>query len=377
VVLTATDVDGNPLTFAVSNGPAHGTLSGVAPNLTYTPAPNYFGPDSFAFTANDGLATSAPASVSITVTPVNDPPQTNDDTAATAAYVPVLVAVLGNDTDVDGDTPSVSSAAPGANGSTAVQAGGEILYTPNPGFIGTDSFSYVVDDGNGGTDTAVVTVGVRAQKLRIAALTMATVTSSRYTNATATPLAVDEAGAPLAGVSVGGRWSGLTSDVDTGLTGADGNVTVSSSQVRNANGTFTFTIDTAVKAGYELDGPASVLTNSIQYPAPPPPGGEMHVASIVMGLKTGKNTSATAAVTVVDANGIPVASAAVSGSWSDAVNGTSTGTTGADGKVTLSSAGIKNAAGKTFTLTVTGISKSGWTYDPAANVETGGSITAP
>lgn len=376
LVLTASDPEGNPLTYWIQDAPAHGRIVGGA-NLSYVPDANYHGPDSFTFTANDGALHSAPATVTVTVTPVNDPPQANDDTAATAAYVPVLIAVLGNDTDLDGHTLTVSSATPGANGSAAVQAGGSILYTPNPGFIGTDAFSYAVDDGNGGSDTAAVTVSVRPQRLRITALTMATVTSGRYTSAKATPLAVDEAGAPLAGVSVGGRWSGLTSDVDTGLTGGDGKMTVSSNQVRNANGIFTFTIDAAAKAGYELDGSVSVLTNSVQYPAPPPPGGAMHVASIVMGLKTGKTTSATATVAVVDTNGVPVASAAVSGSWSGAVGGTSTGTTGADGKVTLSSAGIKNAAGKTFSFTVTGIAKGGWTYDPAANVETGDSITAP
>ena len=54
--------------------PANGTLSGVAPNLTYTPNANYNGPDSFAFFAADGQSVSALATVTITVTPVNDPP---------------------------------------------------------------------------------------------------------------------------------------------------------------------------------------------------------------------------------------------------------------------------------------------------------------
>jgi VCBS repeat-containing protein len=378
----ATDVDSPVTSGGPHSYPSHGILQWESNgSFRYTPAANFSGTDSFTYFVSDGWANSADQTVTITVTAANDPPAASDDTAATAAHVPVLVAVLGNDTDADGDTLSVGSATPGANGSTAVQADGRILYTPNPGFTGTDSFSYVVDDGHGGTNTAAVTVSVRPQRLRITALTMATVTSSRYTNASATALAVDESGAPLAGVRVDGRWSGLTGDVDTGVTGADGQATVSSSQVRNANGTFTFTIDTALKAGYELDGPASVLSNAVQYPAPPPPGGEMHVASIAMGLKTGKNTStsATATVTVVDANGVPVASASLSGSWSGAVGGTPTGTTGADGKVTLSSAGIKIPAGKTFTFTftVTGITKSGWSYDSAANVETEGSITAP
>lgn len=73
ITLGAGDPDGNPLTFTVSS-PGHGTLTGIAPNLTYTPAHDYDGPDSFTFTASDGSLTSATATVTITVTPIDDPP---------------------------------------------------------------------------------------------------------------------------------------------------------------------------------------------------------------------------------------------------------------------------------------------------------------
>src|SRR5207247_675512 len=68
ITLTASDVDGNTLTYSVVTGPAHGTLSGTAPNLTYTPTANYTGADSFTFEANDGTVDSALATISITVT---------------------------------------------------------------------------------------------------------------------------------------------------------------------------------------------------------------------------------------------------------------------------------------------------------------------
>ena len=74
VTLNAWDMDGDALTYTVASGPAHGSLLGIAPNLTYTPAMGYTGPDSFSFTANDGQATSAPATVTITV---NAPPVAN------------------------------------------------------------------------------------------------------------------------------------------------------------------------------------------------------------------------------------------------------------------------------------------------------------
>ncbi|MCY2991896.1 MAG: putative Ig domain-containing protein [Planctomycetota bacterium] len=74
ITLTGTDGDGDPLTFAVLAAPTHGTLSGTAPNLTYLPDPNYNGPDSLTFQVNDGMVDSKVATVTIEVTPVNDPP---------------------------------------------------------------------------------------------------------------------------------------------------------------------------------------------------------------------------------------------------------------------------------------------------------------
>ena len=70
VLLTATDVDGDPLTYTVVNGPTNGTLSGAAPNLTYTPNASFTGSDSFTFKANDGTDDSNIATVSITVNEV-------------------------------------------------------------------------------------------------------------------------------------------------------------------------------------------------------------------------------------------------------------------------------------------------------------------
>ena len=68
-VLTGSDADNDPLTFAVASQPANGTLSGTAPNLTYTPNSGFTGSDSFAFVVNDSQDDSAPATVSITVNP--------------------------------------------------------------------------------------------------------------------------------------------------------------------------------------------------------------------------------------------------------------------------------------------------------------------
>ncbi|MEI7901852.1 MAG: DUF6288 domain-containing protein, partial [bacterium] len=72
ITLSGGDPFFDTLTYTIVTPPAHGTLSGTPPNLTYTPAANYNGPDSFTFTVNDGTVTSAAATAGLTITPVND-----------------------------------------------------------------------------------------------------------------------------------------------------------------------------------------------------------------------------------------------------------------------------------------------------------------
>jgi autotransporter-associated beta strand protein len=69
ITLTGSDPEHSPLSYTIVTHPVHGTLSGEAPNVTYTPTANYHGPDSFTFASNDGTLDSDPATVSITVTP--------------------------------------------------------------------------------------------------------------------------------------------------------------------------------------------------------------------------------------------------------------------------------------------------------------------
>ena len=78
--------------------------------VTYTPAANYFGPDSFTYTISDGRGGTASATVSITVSPVNDAPVANDDSATTTQDTAGTVAVLANDSDPDSDPLTVTGA---------------------------------------------------------------------------------------------------------------------------------------------------------------------------------------------------------------------------------------------------------------------------
>ena len=161
ITLAATDIDNDAatLTYSIFTPPAHGSLTGTPPNVTYTPAKDYAGTDSFQFRANDGSKFSAPATISITVTPVNDPPTPADDYAATDPGQALTFDVLGNDTDPDGDTLVIDSADAPAHGSIEI-AGGKLTYTPDDGFTGLETFAYTVADPSGATATATVHMGV-------------------------------------------------------------------------------------------------------------------------------------------------------------------------------------------------------------------------
>jgi hypothetical protein len=93
------------------------------------------------------------------------PPLAVDDAATTAQNSPVVIAVLANDSDPDGDALSVLASTQGAHGAVTLNADGTITYTPAPAFHGTDQFTYTLSDGHGGTDTAMVTVTVNQRVL--------------------------------------------------------------------------------------------------------------------------------------------------------------------------------------------------------------------
>ena len=161
IVIAGSDKDADQLTFSVITGPSHGRLSGTAPELTYSPAANFNGSDSFSFKVNDGEADSKVAAVSIKVSPVNDSPKANNDTVKAQEDVPIAtVKVLANDTDPDGDRLMVINATQGTNGSVTIGTDSTLAYTPYRNFSGTDTFTYQLSDGNGGADTATVNVTI-------------------------------------------------------------------------------------------------------------------------------------------------------------------------------------------------------------------------
>jgi hypothetical protein len=88
------------------------------------------------------------------------PPVAEDDFAATQRDTAVVISVLANDSDPDGDSLTVVAVADPAHGSAAANGDGTVIYTPDAGFVGTDQFEYTISDGGGGTDSATVFVTV-------------------------------------------------------------------------------------------------------------------------------------------------------------------------------------------------------------------------
>ena len=151
----------NPLSAALSDNVTHGTLALRSDgSFDYTPNANFSGSDSFTYRANDGAVDSNLATVSLTIHPLNDAPLAVDDSATVDEDSSIVIAVLDNDSDIDGDALTIDEVTTPASGSTVVQAEGTILYTPDADFCGDEPFTYRVSDGHNGSDEAPITVKV-------------------------------------------------------------------------------------------------------------------------------------------------------------------------------------------------------------------------
>jgi large repetitive protein len=227
-----TDVDGDTLTVQSVTQGIKGTVSIVSGQVLYTPNANYNGTDSFTYVISDGNGGTSTATVNVTVTPVNDAPVAVNDTATTAEDTPITINVKGNDTDVDGDTLTVQSVTQGAKGTVSI-VGGQVLYTPNANYNGTDSFTYVISDGNGGTSTATVNVTVTPVNDAPVAV------NDTATTAEDTPITINVKGNDT-------DVDGDTLTVQSVTQGTKGTVSIVSGQVKytpnaNYNGTDSFT----------------------------------------------------------------------------------------------------------------------------------------
>ena len=157
-------VGGDTLSVTAVSTPSNGAaaITGNRTTVNYTPDAGFHGSDSFTYVVSDGNRGTDTGRVNVTVTTVDDPPVATNDAATTAEDTPVDIDVVANDTDVEGDTLRVSAVGTPSQGTAIIKAGSttEVTYTPNANFHGSDSFTYVVSDGNGGTDTGTANVTI-------------------------------------------------------------------------------------------------------------------------------------------------------------------------------------------------------------------------
>ena len=167
VLSNDTDQDGDTLTITNATNGANGTVEIVGGKLVYTPNAGFSGTDIFEYTITDGNGGSDTASVAVCINPdvVVTPNSVDavDDTAMTDQGMAVAIDVKGNDVDPEGDAFFITGFTNGANGTVAQNAAGQLVYTPEAGFFGTDAFEYTITDANGATDTATVTVEVKEE----------------------------------------------------------------------------------------------------------------------------------------------------------------------------------------------------------------------
>ncbi|MEK6807960.1 MAG: putative S-layer protein [Nanoarchaeota archaeon] len=169
VLANDTDADAGAVLTAVKvTDPAHGAVMlNADSSFTYTPAANYNGADSFTYKANDSADDSNVATVTITITAVNDAPTATNDAYTVAEdvvlTVPVATGVLANDLDVDtGTTLTAVKVTDPLHGTVILNANGGFTYTPTANYNGADSFTYKVNDGVVDSNPATVSLTITA-----------------------------------------------------------------------------------------------------------------------------------------------------------------------------------------------------------------------
>ena len=222
VLANDTDADGDSLSVTSTSGVNGSAVINPNGSITFTPISGFSGIEVFSYTISDGQGGSDSATVSVNViaASINTAPVAQSDSATINAGSSATINVLANDTNADGDNLTVTGTA-GVNGTAVINANGSITFTPANGFSGTETFTYSVSDGNGGTASAAVNVIINA----LNSAPQAYNDSASTSEATAVTLNV------------------LANDTDadgdsltvTGTSGVNGSAAI------NANGSITFT----------------------------------------------------------------------------------------------------------------------------------------
>ncbi|RYH68020.1 MAG: DUF4082 domain-containing protein [Alcaligenaceae bacterium] len=165
-----TDADGDTLTITGAGVGVNGTAAWISNtgSITFTPTPGYTGTASFTYAISDGHGGTATGTVNLTVTAsANNAPVATNDNGFSVVQNAVLTigasALLANDTDLDGDTLTISGVSGGVHGTASFNAQtNTVTFTPVTGYTGLASFVYTISDGHGGTANGTVSLNVTA-----------------------------------------------------------------------------------------------------------------------------------------------------------------------------------------------------------------------
>ena len=214
ITLVGTDGDGNPLSFTILGGPANGTLGGTAPNLTYQPASNFSGSDAFTFRVNDGTADSAPATVLINVTPINDAPITISKSESVDEDNLLPIVLTGTDPEMDNLSFTVVAA---PSHGTVTGTSPNFIYNPVANFSGADQFTFRANDGTSNSVAATFSITVNAMNDAPIAISKS-VTTEQDSPLPITLAGTDVDGNPLTYSVIGSPANGTLSGTGQNLT---------------------------------------------------------------------------------------------------------------------------------------------------------------
>jgi subtilisin family serine protease len=175
--VTASDPDGDLLSFSLITAPLGMNIDAKTGLIAWTPSNAQVGGNSVALKVSDPGGLFATQSFSIQVTNVNDPPVAGNDAYGMISGGTLAVAeagVLDNDSDLDGDALTALQASGPAKGSLSLNPSGGFVYTPVTGFAGTDTFTYLANDGALSSPAATVTITVNPNQAPIAGNDVAT-----------------------------------------------------------------------------------------------------------------------------------------------------------------------------------------------------------
>jgi hypothetical protein len=235
IKLAGTDVENNPLTFAVVTQPSNGTLSGSPPNLSYLPKVGYTGNDSFTYRANDGSANSPNATVLISVSTGNSAPVAQAKSLTTMKGKAVQVELSA--TDADSNPLSYRVVAPPASG-TLTGTPPSLSFKPASDFIGDATFTYVANDGT--VDSAPATVRIKVKASNTKPLATGKAVTVNWNTGTVIPLAGTDADSDPLSFSIVKQTANGT------LSGTPPNVTYTPNSGFRGKDAFTFVANDGV-----------------------------------------------------------------------------------------------------------------------------------